>query len=306
MNKVFVLAPGESWIVDRFVSEWNADNADISVTHPKEADVVWLFADWCWEQLAGRGLLDGKKVITTIHHIVPEKFFDHNARNEFNIRDSYTTVYHVPNKHTEEIVRKLTNKPVHVIPYWANQNIWRPTSDKVTLRKKFGIPLDAYVIGSFQRDTEGSSADSSQPLPKLEKGPDLFCDFVIDDVASWIMNTHVLLSGWRRQYVIDRLKKADVKYTYVEFPKQDVVNELYQCLDLYAMTARFEGGPQSLIECGLLNVPVVATPCGMSELVLPDEAINVNVAAAKPRVPNVETLKLPGGYMPFRNLIKSL
>jgi glycosyltransferase involved in cell wall biosynthesis len=306
MNKVFVLAPGESWIVDRFVAEWNADNADISVAHPKDADVIWLFADWCSERLSSRGLLECKKVITTIHHIVPEKFFGRDAQNEFNVRDSYTTVYHVPNKHTEDVVRKLTNKPVHVIPYWGNQFIWRPTSDRASLRQKYNILPDAYVIGSFQRDTEGSSADGPNPLPKLEKGPDLFCDFVIDDVASWIMNTHVLLTGWRRQYVINRLKKADVKYTYVELPKQDIVNELYQCLDLYAMTARFEGGPQSLIECGLLNIPVVATPCGMSELVLPDEAINVNVAVAKPRVPNVEALKLPNGYEPYRSLIKSL
>lgn len=126
-KKVFVLPPGEGWIVDRFVDEWNIDNADISVSHPRDADVIWLYADWCWSRLAAPGLLSGKKVITTIHHVVPEKF-DQAAKNEFNIRDTYTTVYHVPNKYTEEFVRKLTNKPVHVIPYWANGSIFKITT----------------------------------------------------------------------------------------------------------------------------------------------------------------------------------
>lgn len=46
MNKVYVLPPSEDWIVDRFVKEWNEDNFDISVMHPKDADVIWLLADW--------------------------------------------------------------------------------------------------------------------------------------------------------------------------------------------------------------------------------------------------------------------
>ena len=36
------------------------------------------------------------------------------------------------------------------------------------MRNKYGLPLDAYIIGSFQRDTEGSDLKS----PKLIKGPD--------------------------------------------------------------------------------------------------------------------------------------
>ena len=44
MNKVFVLPPSEDWIVDRFVKEWNEDNSDISVSHPKNADVMWLLS----------------------------------------------------------------------------------------------------------------------------------------------------------------------------------------------------------------------------------------------------------------------
>lgn len=126
MNKVFVLAPGEDWIVDRFVKEWNEDNADIAVIHPEQADVIWLMADWCFRQI-DPGVLGAKKVITTIHHIVPEKFGSSELQ-DFQIRDRFTNVYHVPNRHTEAFIRPLTQKPIHVIPYWANDRIFKPVT----------------------------------------------------------------------------------------------------------------------------------------------------------------------------------
>ena len=71
MNKVYVLPPGEKWIVDQMVNDWNQYNKDITASNT-EANVIWLLADWCWRNI--EHLLLNKKVITTIHHIVPEKF----------------------------------------------------------------------------------------------------------------------------------------------------------------------------------------------------------------------------------------
>ena len=111
MKKVYVLPPSEDWIVDRFVKEWNQDNSDISVMHPKDADVVWLLADWAWDQLARIGWLMNKKVITTVHHIVPEKF-SQSAINNFMLRDKITSVYHVYNEHTRDFIIKFTKKEI--------------------------------------------------------------------------------------------------------------------------------------------------------------------------------------------------
>ena len=300
MNKVYVLPPGEDWIVDRFVKEWNEDNSDISVLDINKADVVWVLADWCWQKLAFSGQLSNKKVITTIHHIVPEKF-GQNELNEFLMRDNFTTVYHVTNQITKNFITKLTNKPIHLIPYWANQNIWRKTGEKKELRKKHNLPINGYLVGSFQRDTEGRDLRS----PKLEKGPDLLCDAI---ERWWKVNKdlHVVLAGWRRQYVIQRLKQTDIPFTYLEYPEHETVNELYQCLDIYPITARYEGGPQSLIECGLLNIPVVSRNVGIAEQILPSESINDDVTIAKPNISNVENLKLPFGYQKYKELILSL
>lgn len=300
MNKVYVLPPREDWICDRFVKEWFEDNQDITVPTPLHANVIWLMADWCWVGLARAGLLTDKKVITTVHHIVPEKFGP-RERLDFDARDALTMVYHVYNERTRDLIKTMTTKPVHLIHYWANQKIWRPTGTKEELRIKHGIPPNKYLIGSFQRDTEGVDLVS----PKLEKGPDLLVDSIIK-MYSVNKYVHVILAGWRRQYVIKRLENAGIPYTYFELPSQEVINELYQTLDLYPVTARHEGGPQALIECGLLNVPVISRPVGIAEQVLPADAINDDVVHAVPHVPNVESWKLPVGYKGYRELIGSL
>lgn len=298
MKKVFVLAPREDWIVDRFTKEWNQDNFDISVASPADADVIWLMADWCWKNV-DTDLLSLKRVITTIHHIVPSKF-DDAAKYDFKKRDVYTDAYHVPNEHTKAFIQPLTKKPIHVINYWANDKIWRHTGTRKEIRNKYDIMSSEFIVGSFQRDTEGSDLIS----PKLEKGPDLLADFL--EKLNAKRGIHVMLAGWRRQYIIDRLTKAEIGWTYIERPSQETVNELYQTLDLYPVTARQEGGPQSLIECGLLGVPVVSRDIGIARQVLPPEAINDDVSLAIPTIPNVEVLKLPMGYEPYRKLIESL
>lgn len=301
MNKVFVLPPNEDWIVDRFVKEWNEDNADISVSDPRQADVIWLLADWAWHHVAH--LLYGKKVITTVHHIVPEKF-SHRERFDFQLRDDITTVYHVYNQRTYDFISELTKKPIHLIPYWANQKIWHSTDTKENLRKKYNLPNDSYLIGSFQRDTEGHDLKS----PKLEKGPDLLADAIAKfrDKSKKYFPVEVVLGGWRRQYIMKRLDDLEIKYHYFERPSQQIINELYQTLDLYAVTARYEGGPQSLIECGLLNVPCVTTPVGIAEQLLPAKSISFDVSSAAPTIPNVSSWALPEGYTSYRNLILSL
>lgn len=176
---------------------------------------------------------------------------------------------------------------------------------KNLLRKKYSLPVDAYLIGSFVRDTEGAGIFRGIYLPKKEKGPDLLCDYV-EKLHLNRPDLHIVLAGWRRQYVINRLETARIPYSYFELPSQEVINELYQTLDVYPVTSRYEGGPQALIETGMLGIKVVSRPVGIAELVLTDNAIADDVSTAVPEVPNVERLKTPSGYSPFIDLIKSI
>lgn len=307
--KVFALAPKEDWICDQLVEDWNTHSPDMAAASAEEADVIWLLADWCWRSVPLE-LLQKKRVVTTVHHVVPEKF-DRAARMDFAARDSITDVYHVYNQRAHDFVRPLTKKEVRLVPYWANNARWHKTGDKKELRAKHRLPVDGYLIGSFQRDTEGHDLKS----PKLEKGPDLLADFLITKYEEWKADAvrpfradyidpepHVVLAGWRRQYIMSRLDAAGVPYSYFERPPQETLNELYQTLDLYPVTARHEGGPQALIECGLLGVPVVSRPVGIAEQVLPPESINEDVLFATATVPDVRTMTFPLGVIPYRQM----
>lgn len=306
-KKVFPLAPGENWICDRMVAEWTQDNPDITASDPVSADVIWLLADWCWRRIP-MGLLRDRYVVTTVHHIVPEKFGPAEA-HDFTERDRITDHYHVYNQRTYDFIRPLTARPIALIPYWANQKIFNRTvasaEERTALRLKFGFSTDAYLIGSFQRDTEGHDLKS----PKLEKGPDLLADAIEvyhrrnTDVG---ISTEVVLAGWRRQYVIGRLERVGIPYHYLERPPQQTIVELYQTLDLYPVTARHEGGPQSLIECGLLGIPVVSRPVGIAEQVLPGAAVRDDVTEAAPHVPIVDGWSLPEGYELYREFFESI
>lgn len=251
-----------------------------------------------------RSLLERKRVVTTIHHIVPEKF-GLAERADFAERDSVTTAYHVPCEATREQVAPLTSKPIHVIPFWVNDEHWRPRASQdvdVALRLRLGLPTDRYLVGSFQRDTEGYDLSS----PKLEKGPDLLCD-ALSAIASARDDLHVVLAGWRRQYVIARLQAADIPFTYVERPADHVVRLLYQALDLYLVTARYEGGPQAIVECAAMKVPIVSTPVGLADRILAPRSVGRDVWTLTPDVDHarasVEPLLARGDIDPAQHAL---
>lgn len=270
--KIYINDPQESWVVDRFRSEFIKENPGIVTNNISDCDVIWLIAPWQWSAIPEKYLHD-KFVICSIHHIVPEKFGT-NKRNEFLFRDRYVDAYHVPCLQTELQLKRdlfptlLKDKKMLTHPFWTNSEIWKPTENKHLLRKKYNLPQTANLIGSFQRDTEGHDLKS----PKLEKGPDRFCD-VVERMHSEDDSVEVLLAGWRRQYVMSRLDNAGIKYHYIELPPFETVNDLYNCLDLYVVASRYEGGPQAIFECALTMTPIISTDVGASRYILSDESI---------------------------------
>lgn len=263
--KVFVLAPSEDWICDRLVKEWYSNFGEFSTSNPAQADVIWLMAGWCWNHLH-IDLLKSKRVIVTEHHIVPDKFTQEKYIN-FMLRDQFVDLYHVPNSKTAEFVRKITKKPVTEICYWLNDSFWKPL-DKNHERERLGISANDFCIGSFQRDTEGFDLTT----PKLEKGPDIFCDFIENNYKD-INNIHIILGGWRRQYVQNRLKEKSIKYSLFEKADLEKIRSLYAICDLYVVSSRHEGGPQSIIEAAAMKVPILSSHVGIASQVLAKSCI---------------------------------
>ena len=304
--KIFVLAPKENWSWDRFNSEWQHYQKHMCVDSPDKAEIIWLLADWCWNQI-DQNILKSKKVVATVHHIAQNKF-DEKKLNSFKERDFFVDFYHVPCEKTANQVRALTNKPVFVFPFWVNQNIWiNMRNKKLELRKKYGLPENKFLIGSFQRDTEGHDLIS----PKLEKGPDLFCD-AVQRFNEKRGDVEVLLAGWRRQYVMKRLSDVDINFYYAELPSFEIINELYNCLDLYVVAARYEGGPQAIVECSATNTPIISTDVGLASHFLPKKSIFIPgkelTAEPDPKYcyDKVKVKFIENGFSDFKDMFKTI
>jgi glycosyltransferase involved in cell wall biosynthesis len=253
---VYVLQANEGWVTDVYVSDFLAGTSLPIAKTPQDADIVWLLASWCWNHISP-DILASKPVICTVHHIVPSKF-DVNA---FMMRDQFVNVYFVYTQETASIIRQHSNKPIVRVAHWIDSSRW-PITPRDEARKRVGITPDEFVIGSFQRDTEGSDLTS----PKLEKGPDILCDLL--ERMSAHKKITLLLGGWRREYVLNRTKGLGLRILYRTMPPQEVIKDMYASCDLYLCTSRHEGGPMCILESAVMRVPIMSTNVGMAPDVL--------------------------------------
>ncbi len=303
--KIYLNEANESWVVDRFRKEWIENNLDSMTENIEEADIVWIIAPWTWKKINKKHLRN-KKVVCTIHHIDFEKFNNKEKKN-FYKRDKYVDTYHAISTKTEEQVRSLTDKDIETIPFWINQNIFYEIKNKNILRSKFNLNTESFIVGSFQRDTEGKDLVS----PKLSKGPDRFIEILIE-LNKKNKNIEVLLTGKRRDYLIKNLKKNKIPYIYHEMTTFEKLNELYNCIDLYIVASRVEGGPQAILECAITKTPIISTDVGIASKILHESSIFTmeNFSTAKPSesyaYKNSIKYKIPEWFDNFENLFKSM
>ena len=85
---------------------------------------------------------------------------------------------------------------------------------------------------------------------------------------------------------------------------------MYNCLDLYIVSARYEGGPQAIVECALTKTPIVSTDVGLAPEILQSESIFKisDFLFAEPNVEfafnNVSKITIPSGFNPFVSFFK--
>lgn len=298
---VFLSDLNESWVVDRFRKDWYSYNADISTNDIRNADIIWIISPWVWKKLSKR-MLSKKVVICSIYHI-DFKSFD---EKDFYKRDQYVDLYHVISEHTREQLESLTSKKIISIPFWVNSEIFKKLNNTDLIRKKFGFEEDEYLIGSFQRDSEGK--DTS--LPKLIKGPDIFFE-IVRNLHLENRKIRVVLTGKRRDYLIARLKEAEIPYKYFEMAGLTEINELYNILNIYIVSSRIEGGPQSIVECAISETPIVSTNVGIAPEILNKTSIYENTERFKSAKPDIKfafnkasKLAIPTGMKKFRDMLE--
>ena len=303
--KIFINNAKENWVVDRFIHEWNAFNYKQKKSFFGRETIIWIISPWTWGKIPKR-YLRKNKVICTIHHIDEDKF-DQKALSEFLKRDKYIDLYHVISNKTQKQVQKITKKQIKTIPFWVNDKLWFQIKNKDLLFDKYNLDKTNFYIGSFQRDTEGKDLVS----PKLSKGPDQFLD-IVKFYNENHQNLVVLLAGKRRQYLINNLKKEGIQYKYLEMVSFEELNELYNLLNLYIVSSRFEGGPQAIMECAITKTPIISTDVGIASEILSKRSIYTmeNFQNALPDVEvaykKIQKYKMPEGFNEFNKMFEAI
>ncbi len=279
-SKIYLNRARENWIVDRLTKEFCGFNMTKTTKFISQSDKIWIIAPWVWKNISKKHLIN-KKVVCTIHHIDEQKF-DSTDLKDFKDRDVYVNQYHVTNDITYQKLTDLTNKKIVKIPYWINHDTFFNIQDRDNLRKKFNLNSSDFLIGSFQRDSEGSNLLQ----PKLSKGPDQFIK-IIEYLNKQHPNLTVVLTGWRRDFIINKLRSKNINFRYFENINTKISNELYNCLDLYIVASRVEGGPMAILEAGLTKTPIISTDVGIASDILSSESI-YNMDNYKTAKPNIE------------------
>ncbi len=168
----------------------------------------------------------------------------------------------VSNKEMEKLIKTTGIDPDKVmrIPLGIDLRVFRPTTreSRAIARSRLGIPENAVIIGSFQKDGVGWEQGLE---PKLIKGPDIFLK-VIEKLKQDTPNLWVLLSGPARGYIKNGLDRLGVPYRHKFFKDFRELSGFYDAIDLYIITSREEGGPKACLESMAKGVPLVTTAVG--------------------------------------------
>jgi glycosyltransferase involved in cell wall biosynthesis len=256
----------QKWICDILKQEFMEKFPFDTTNNAKEANIIWYLAPWNYRHVPNGfkanewfDVLKKKKVIFTQHHIDEEKLKAGQLDKQFEFMKTYGNKFHTICEITKkEMMKYFDNKLISSKRLWINDKNFYNIPNKSNLRIKYGFSENAYLIGSFQKDTEGKTN-----LPKLSKGPDIFVN-IAKDIYLTKPNLEVILTGLRREYIITELEKAGIKYHYFNMATIEQLNEFYNCLDLYIISSRCEGGPRAVVEAGITKTPIISTRVGIA------------------------------------------
>ena len=180
---------------------------------------------------------------------------------------------------------------VRVIPIGIRLGMFSPVSadTRATMRARLGIPADAFVVGSFQKDGTGWGEGLE---PKLIKGPDVLVE-TLRALKSRMPELVALLCGPARGYVKRGLSAAGIPFRHVYAKSYREIPAMYHALDVCLVTSRQEGGPKAVLESMASGIPLVTTRVGQAmDLVRNGEnAFMVSVDDVEGLVQSVERVR---------------
>jgi len=188
------------------------------------------------------------------------------------LRARHTEVERVQVTHAEmhELVLSTGIEPAEVfrIPIAVDVGLFTPQTSalRAEARRVLGLPVGAFVVGSFQKDGLGWDQGTE---PKLIKGPDVLLD-AMRQLRERIPELHLLLSGPARGFVRTGLERLGIPYVHKRIERYEEIANLYAALDAYVIPSRQEGGPKGVLEAMAAGVPVVSTRVGQAAELIRD------------------------------------
>jgi len=185
---------------------------------------------------------------------------------------------------------KMQNLKVYKIPFFVNETIFKPLNiSKQKICQKLGIDFNKIakkiVIGSFQRDSLGNNLMK----PKWQKNPDLLIDILEKLPREKYIS---LLAGPRRHYIMKKCKNKGIPFlfygdsNYINNLEDDIlinnlnleiINLLYNLIDIYIVSSKSEGGPKQILESSLTKTLIFSTKVGFApDIIHPELLFNDN------------------------------
>jgi glycosyltransferase involved in cell wall biosynthesis len=275
-NSLILVSDGAGWILDevtkQLVRHLPADlhavaDLDSKWTRSRNSLVHFISRGWAWSD----GLLDKADKSNKYIGLWWHGRFDSpdtnmiEALNRMSRLQGRLAAIQVPTSIARHTVLQagLPEEKVVLIPEGLDCKRFRPQSDpslKKELRARYGIPQDAFVIGSFQKDGVGWG-DGMEP--KLIKGPDIFADAMA--LLSNELPVFVLIPGPARGYLRQRLTNAKVPHLNPgHITHEGGLADLYHTLDIYVSASRDEGGPAGVMEAMASGIPVISSESGLA------------------------------------------
>ena len=159
------------------------------------------------------------------------------------------------------IEKGIVKEKILQIPLTVNKIFKKFSKNKsFDIKKSLGLPYDKFIIGSFHKDGDGWGAGMN---PKVIKGPDIFLK-TLKITKRKIKNLFVLLTGPARGYIKRGLEELAIDYMHFDSLNFQQLPNLYNCLDLYLISSRDEGGPTGMFEAMACGVPIVTTRVGLA------------------------------------------
>lgn len=280
MNKIKVFLTGGdgiNWALDYDIKNVEEELDFVRFTELKECDIV--HSVW-WNALSDIPIseLKGKRIICQIVNDPYHRIIIPNFKKALNL----VNIWIAPSNRASNRLGDFGISSI-VIPYGYDSAIFYhlPKNSKRVkdILNKWDIPTDKYLIGSFQRDTEGKDLKS----PKLQKGPDILAE-ILNKVYETNKDIHVVLAGPRRFWIRKKLNQYGIPFTFIgQITNDDDIqlntlshkelNLFYNLIDLYVVSSRWEGGPKAILESAATKCKIISSNVGLAEDVLDKRCI---------------------------------